>query len=457
MSDQAGRSFDRVLVANRGEVACRAIRACRAMGLSTVAVYSDADRGALHTRLADHAVHIGGAAPAASYLNGEQALAAARDSGAQAIHPGYGFLSENAAFAARCADEGLVFIGPPPAVIAAMGNKLTARRTMRAAGVPVIPGSEGALGGDAVAQAAEIGYPLMVKASGGGGGIGISRVDRPEALAAAVKAAAGRAERAFGDGTLYLERLLERPRHVEVQIVADETGAVLHAFERECSAQRRHQKVVEEAPSPALTAATRPSVLATGVAAGVAAGYTNIGTVEGLLDADGNYYFLEMNTRLQVEHAVTEAITGLDLVGLQLRLAIGEPLPGPQEAITMRGHAVECRVYAEDPRTMLPSPGRLTALRLPEGAHVRVETGVEEGDEITVYYDPLIAKIIGWGATRDEAIATTRAALDACTVQGVKTNLPLLCRILDDEHFRAGAYATDLIERLQRETQKDAS
>jgi acetyl-CoA carboxylase biotin carboxylase subunit len=441
--------FRTVLVANRGEIALRIIRACRALGIRSVSVYSDADANAPHARAADQAVHLGPAPAAQSYLSIDRVLRAARTAEADAIHPGYGFLSENWRFADACRAAGIVFVGPPAEVIRAMGEKTEARRRMAAAGVPVLPGSDGPVASaeEARAVAAGIGYPVMLKAAAGGGGIGMALVADAGQLAPAFAAARRRAESAFGDGAVYLERALETPRHVEVQVLADDHGALVHLYERDCSIQRRHQKLVEESPAPALPTGLAARLHEAGVRAARVAEYRNAGTVEFLVDG-GAFYFLEMNTRLQVEHPVTEEVTGLDVVQAQLRIAAGERLDSTQAAIALRGAAIECRIYAEDPeRGFLPSPGTITALELPAGPGIRHECGVEVGSVVSVHYDPLLAKIIAAGADRAEAIERLAAALDAYRVDGVRTTVPLHRRILTHPGFRAGAVHTRFLER----------
>jgi acetyl-CoA carboxylase biotin carboxylase subunit len=441
--------FDTVLVANRGEIALRIIRACRALGISPVAVYSDADADALHVRAADRAVHLGPAPAVQSYLAIERVVEAARASGAQAVHPGYGFLSENWRFAEACRQAGLVFVGPPPEVIRTMGEKTEARRRMAAAGVPVLPGSDGPVGSadEARAVAAHVGFPVMLKAAAGGGGIGMALVPDPARLDAAYAAAERRARAAFGNGAVYLERALELPRHVEVQVLADRHGTLVHLYERDCSIQRRHQKLVEECPAPGLAPALRSRLHEAGVQAARVAGYENAGTVEFLVEGDA-FYFLEMNTRLQVEHPVTEEACGVDLVQAQLRIAAGERLGWRQDEVRLRGAAIECRIYAEDPeRGFLPSPGTITALELPAGPGIRHECGVEVGSVVPVHYDPLLAKVVGSGRDREEAVATLAAALEGYRVEGVRTTLPLHRRILADPRFRAGALHTRFLER----------
>ncbi|HSB43207.1 MAG TPA: acetyl-CoA carboxylase biotin carboxylase subunit [Methylomirabilota bacterium] len=438
-----------VLIANRGEIARRVVRACRALGIRSVAVHSEADRGWPHVADADEAVAIGPAPARDSYLDIERILDAARRTKAQAVHPGYGFLSENWRFAQACEAAGLVFVGPSWQVIQEMGDKVGARRLMAAAGVPVVPGSDGPVDSAEAARAlaARIGYPVMLKAAGGGGGIGMMKVAGEAGLGAAFAAAQRRAQSAFGSGALFLERYLEGARHVEVQIFGDATGRVLHLHERECSIQRRHQKLVEESPAPNLPASVKARLTEAAVAGARAVGYVNAGTMEFLVRGD-ELYFLEMNTRLQVEHPVTEEVTGLDLVQTQLRVAAGEPLPWTQAQVTQRGASIECRIYAEDPaKGFLPSPGRLTRLVLPEGPGVRLECGVAEGVEVSVHYDPLLAKLITTGGTRDEAIARMRAALAAFVVEGVKTVIPFHRRVMESPLFHAGAVHTQMIEQ----------
>ncbi|MBK9595846.1 MAG: ATP-grasp domain-containing protein [Rhodocyclales bacterium] len=437
--------FSKVLIANRGEIACRVIRSCRARGLRTVAVVSEADRHALHARLADEAYEIGGAPPRESYLNIERLIAAARATGAQAVHPGYGFLSENADFAEACAAAGLVFIGPPPEAIRLMGNKAAAKRRMREAGVPCIPGYDGSDQSDAtlMREAEKVGLPLMIKAAAGGGGRGMRRVDDLAELPAALASARSEALSAFGSGELILEYALTAPRHVEVQVFADAQGNVIHLGERDCSIQRRHQKVIEEAPSPAVSPELRARMGEAAVRAAKAIGYVGAGTIEFLL-AEGDFVFMEMNTRLQVEHPVTELVTGLDLVDLQLRVAAGEPLPLSQADVRLDGHAIEARLYAENPDAgFLPQTG--TLLRWQPPANVRVDAGVDAGTEITSHYDPLLAKVIAHGATRDAARQKLIAALRDTTALGVTTNKAFLVGCLEHPEFFAGRATTDFI------------
>jgi acetyl-CoA carboxylase, biotin carboxylase subunit len=437
-----------VLVANRGEIALRIIRACRKLGIQPIAVYSDADARALHVRAADRAFPIGAAPARESYLSIERIIAAAREARADAIHPGYGFLSENWRFAEACEKAGLTFVGPPPEVLRTMGQKTEARRLAGRAGVTALPGSDGPVSSAAAARevADAIGYPVMLKAAAGGGGIGMALVPGPERLEAAFAAAERRAGSAFGDAAVYVERAVDRPRHVEVQVLADQHGSLIHLFERDCSIQRRHQKLVEESPAPRLDPDLRARLHGAGLRVAEAAGYRNAGTVEFLVEGD-RFYFLEMNTRLQVEHPVTEEVVGRDLVEAQLRIAAGERLGWAQRDVRVRGAAIECRIYAEDPdRNFLPSPGTISVLELPEGPGLRHECGVEPGSEVTVHYDPLLAKIIGSGRDRDEALDRLVDALARYRVEGVKTTLPLHQRILASPAFRAAAVHTRFLE-----------
>lgn len=444
------RPIRRVLIANRGEIAVRVIRTCRERGVETVAVYSDVDRLALHVRLADRAVAIG--APA-SYLHIDAIIAACRTSGADAIHPGYGFLSENEHFVAACTAAGIVFIGPSAEAMAKMGSKTEARKTVSAAGIDVVPGNNGPDGRgfpgpeQAVIAARTIGLPVLIKAAAGGGGKGMRLVAHETDFTGAFEAARREASSAFGDPTLYLEKAIERPRHIEIQVFADHYGHVVHLGERDCSIQRRHQKVIEESPSPAVSPQLRERLGAAAVAVARAVDYVGAGTCEFLLGGDGNFYFLEMNTRLQVEHPVTEMIYGLDLVSWQLDVAEGRPLPHTQVELDARrrGHAIECRVYAEDPIKFLPSPGTITHLRTPEGPYVRNDSGCYEGAEIPVHYDPMISKLVVWGEDRQVALARMRRALGEYQVLGIATNLPLHRRCLRDPDFSAGDYDTGYI------------
>jgi acetyl-CoA/propionyl-CoA carboxylase biotin carboxyl carrier protein len=445
--------FSKILIANRGEIAVRVIRACREMGIESVAVYSDADAHALHTTLADHRVRIGPAAAAESYLSVEAIMGAARATGAQAVHPGYGFLSENPDLPLACTDAGITFIGPSADAINSMGSKIAARRLAQAAGVPVVPGETPADQTDgAIADAVKrIGFPVLLKPSEGGGGIGMKTVRDEASLASAIAQARREATAAFGDGTLYAERLVEGPRHVEFQVLGDHHGNIVHLFERECSIQRRHQKVIEETPSTALTPALRQRMGDAAVAVARAAGYRNAGTVEFLLEGSGDsarFYFLEMNTRLQVEHPVTEQVTGVDLVRAQILVASGEPLPWRQDALSQRGHAIEARVYAEDPaRNDLPQAGPLLLYREPSMPGIRVDAGVIEGSEVSVHYDPLLAKLIAWGETRDAARRRALAALRSYPILGIRTNVALLIELLEHPRFIAGSIDTGFLDK----------
>jgi acetyl-CoA carboxylase, biotin carboxylase subunit len=443
------RPFRRVLVANRGEIAARVIRGCHERGVEALAVYSEADADALHVRLADLAVEIGPAASSASYLRQDKLLEVARAHGCDAVHPGYGFLSENAGFAERVVEAGLVWIGPPPAAIAAMGSKTAARKRMQAAGVPLVPGTvEPVSDPDEAAEIAKaIGLPVMLKAAAGGGGKGMRRVDRERDLAAALTGARSEARKAFGDDSVYVEKLVVDPRHVEVQVLADSEGTTVHLFERDCSIQRRHQKVIEETPCPVLPEATRLAMTEAAVAAARAVGYVGAGTCEFLYDAATDaFYFLEMNTRLQVEHPITEAVTGVDLVAAQLRIAAGEPLWFTQGDLCQLGHAIECRIYAEDAaENFRPAPGPLRGYREPSGGWVRVDAGVVEGMEVPVHYDPMIAKLVVWGRDRSEAIDRCRRALQDYHLVGVPTSIPFFLAVLDDPGFVAGTYDTGFI------------
>jgi acetyl-CoA/propionyl-CoA carboxylase biotin carboxyl carrier protein len=444
--------FARILIANRGEIAVRVIRACRELGVEAVAVYSDADARALHVSLADRAIRLGPAPAMESYLAADKVLAAAREAGANAVHPGYGFLSENHEFAAACAAAGVAFIGPPGDVIARMGSKIAARQVASQAGVPVVPGeTPSAQTDEGIADAVQyLGFPVLIKPSEGGGGIGMKRVREESALLPAIAQARREALAAFGDGTLYVERLIDRPRHVEIQVLADDHGNAIHLFERECSLQRRHQKVVEETPSVALTAALRARMGDAAVAIARAAGYRNAGTVEFLLEGAGDearFYFLEMNTRLQVEHPITEQTTGVDLVAAQIRIAAGEPMPWPQSGVSRRGHAIEVRLYAEDPaKDDLPQAGRLLLYRQPSMPGIRIDSGVAESDEISVHYDPMIAKLIASGDSREAARRRAIEALRGFPILGIKTNLPFLIRLLDHPRFISGDLDTSFLD-----------
>lgn len=440
--------FEKILIANRGEIAVRVIRACREMGIASVAIYSEADAEAIHAREADEAFCCGPPRATESYLDVAGIVEIARACGADAVHPGYGFLSENAEFARAVVEAGITFIGPTPEVIEAMGLKIAARARMIEVGVPVVPGGERIDNVDAARlQAAEMGYPVLVKASAGGGGRGMRRVDAEQELPAALERAASEAEAAFGDGAIYLEKLLEGPRHIELQVMADAHGRVIHLGERECSIQRRHQKLVEEAPAYGMTAALRERMGEAAVRAARAVDYVGAGTVEFLLDAHGHFYFLEMNTRIQVEHPVTEAVTGVDLVQTQIRMAAGERLEIAQEDVRIEGHAIEVRVYAEDPdKGFIPSPGPIVAWRAPEGPGLRLDAGFEGGQTVTSHYDPMIAKLIATGTGRREALSRLEGALDAFVIAGIRTGLPFLRRVCENATFREGAYDTGFIE-----------
>jgi 3-methylcrotonyl-CoA carboxylase alpha subunit len=448
--------FTKILIANRGEIACRVARTARRMGVRSVAVYSDADAGALHVEVCDEAYRLGPPPPRESYLCGDKIIAIARRAGAQAIHPGYGFLSENADFAAAVAAAGLVFIGPPPAAIRAMGSKSESKTIMGRAGVALVPGYHGADQDDALLrrEADAIGYPVLIKASAGGGGKGMRVVSRAEDFAAALTAARREAQASFGDEAMLIEKYLSEPRHIEMQVFADMHGACVHLFERDCSVQRRHQKIIEEAPAPGMTTARRAEMGAAAIAAAKAIGYVGAGTVEFIAEASGGrFYFMEMNTRLQVEHPVTEMITGLDLVEWQLRVAAGEPLPRPQAEIAISGHAIEARIYAEDPdRGFLPSTGRISHLSSPSVSdHVRIDSGVRSGDEVSRFYDPMLAKLIAWGGDRYEALRRLAGALAQYRVVGVATNVAFLQRLITHPSFVDAQLDTGLIARHQNE------
>jgi acetyl-CoA carboxylase biotin carboxylase subunit len=456
--------FKKILIANRGEIAVRVIRACHEMGIAAVAVYSDVDRASLHVRKSDEAYPIGAAAASESYLNIGKILEVAARSRADAIHPGYGFLSENARFARACVEAGVKFIGPTAAAMDGMGSKTRARQAMERAGVPFVPGTLRGL--ESVEQAEEvaarIGYPVMLKAAAGGGGKGMRLVHSPQDLKSALEGARSEAARSFGDGEVYIEKAILNPRHIEMQVLADEHGNTVYLGERECSIQRRHQKVVEEAPSPVVDPEMRRRMGEVAVRVAQAAGYTNAGTVEFLVDQSDidqpesarqkNFYFLEMNTRLQVEHPVTELITGLDLVHLQIRIAAGERLPFAQDDVKIRGHAIECRIYAEDPdNNYFPSPGKITLLLQPSGPGIRQDSGMYEGWTVPMDYDPLLAKLIGYGTDRDQAISRLTRALDEYFVGGIKTNISLFRRILRHPDFRAAKLDTGFLDRMLKE------
>ena len=448
--ERSGPLFRKVLIANRGEIAVRIARTLRDMGIPSVAVYSDADVDAMHVEAADEAFHLGGAMPAQSYLNQERIFEIAREAGVNAIHPGYGFLSENAAFARRCVDEGMVFIGPPAEVIEMMGSKIAARQAARAAGVPIVPGTEAAAADadEIMAIAAELGYPVAIKASGGGGGYGMRVVHSDADVDGGLEGVRRDAGRAFGDATVYVEKFFSpAPRHIEIQILADAHGHVTHLGERECSLQRRFQKIVEETPSTGVSAELRARMGDAAVALARHVGYQNAGTIECLVDDQGDFYFLEMNTRLQVEHPVTEEVTGVDLVREMVRIAAGLPMSVPEQGIAPRGHAIELRIYAEDPaKAFMPSPGTISDMVVPEISHLRVDTGFRSGSKVTVYYDPMIAKLTAWGPDRDSAIATLRTALENARIDGVKTNIAFLQRLLDREDFVTGRIHTRYVD-----------
>lgn len=442
--------FKKVLIANRGEIARRVIRTCERLGIETVAVYSEADAGMPFVKEATTAVCVGPAQAKKSYLDIDNIIQAAKETGADAIHPGYGFLSENPAFVRRCEEEGITFIGPSAKAMELMGSKIEARAKMQEAGVPVVPGSDGRLQSleEALELAEEIGYPLMLKASAGGGGIGMQLVSNADELKSAYGSTRQKAESFFGDGALFLEKWIDEPRHIEVQIAADKHGHVVHLFERECSVQRRNQKVVEESPSPYLDEKLREELLETAVRGVRHIGYKNVGTMEFIFDGEKNFYFLEMNTRLQVEHPVTEEITGLDLVELQLKLAAGEEMPFEQKDIQKNGHSIECRLYAEDPKTYFPSPGTIQRLVLPKEA--RLDFAIEEGSQVTPFYDPMIGKIIVHANTRDQAIDKMAEALSRLEVEGITTNRELLSDIMDNDSFKKGQYTTKFLDEFQK-------
>ncbi|MEK6754093.1 MAG: acetyl-CoA carboxylase biotin carboxylase subunit [Chloroflexota bacterium] len=453
--------FNKVLIANRGEIAVRIIRACRELGLETVAVFSEADRNALHVRYADEAYLLGPAPSRESYLRADKIFDIVKKSGADAIHPGYGFLAEREDFAAKCADLGITFIGPKPSSIAAMGDKGRARATVIKAGVPIVPGTEDVgnmTNDDLLNIAPSIGFPLLIKATAGGGGKGMREVKSLEEMPTLLQSARREAESAFGDGNVYLEKLVEGARHIEFQIMADSHGNVIHLGERECSIQRRHQKLLEESPSPFLDDELREKMGSVAVKSAQAVDYVNAGTIEFLVDKDRNFYFLEMNTRLQVEHPITEMVTGVDIVAEQLRIARGRQLSYTQEQIQLKGHAIECRINAEDPfNGFMPSTGRITHSILPTGPGVRVDTGVYLGFEITPYYDPMIAKLIVWGETRAQAILRMRRALEEYRIVGVRTNIPFHQTLMDSHRFMGGQFDTRFVEeRFSMETASGA-
>jgi acetyl-CoA carboxylase biotin carboxylase subunit len=451
--------FRKVLIANRGEIALRVILACKELGIQTVAVYSEADRNALHVRFADEDICIGPAPSGKSYLNIPQVIAAAEVTGAEAIHPGYGFLSENPHFVDVCQACGVVFIGPNAEIIRTMGNKAQAKATMQAAGVPLMPGSDGIVETveEALMWGEKIGYPVIVKASAGGGGRGMRIVNSPEEMPDMYNTARTEARASFTDDAVYMEKYLLEPRHIEVQILGDLFGNIIHLGERECSIQRRHQKLIEESPSPALSADLRKRIWDTAVKAAKAVGYFNAGTIEFLLDARGDFFFMEMNTRVQVEHPVTEMVSAVDIVKEQIRIAAGRKLSYTQEQIFLRGHAIECRINAEDPFRFTPSPGRITALNFPGGPGIRMDTAAHQDAVIPPFYDSMVAKLIAHGSDRDEALARMRRALDTLVVEGIKTTAPLHRLIMDHPTFIAGTFSTKWLETYLAELEKERS
>ncbi len=440
--------FEKILIANRGEIAVRVMRACREMGIRTVAVYSDVDRDALHVRMADEAYHCGPPPARESYLRMERVIEIAKRAGADAIHPGYGFLAENGDFADLCAASGIAFVGPSGDVMRAMGDKVRARDTMQKAGVPIVPGTTKPLTDDeAIEFAVEIGFPVMVKATAGGGGKGMRLVKHASEMEKALQRARGEARASFGDDSLYVEKFVEQPRHIEIQVLADRHGNTIHLFERECSVQRRHQKVIEEAPGNGITPELRERMGRAAVAAARAVNYVGAGTCEFLVDKNLDFYFLEMNTRVQVEHAITEAITGVDIVKTMIRAAAGEPLGIEQADLEINGHAIEARIYAEDPeQNFAPSPGKILVYRPPDGIGVRVDSGVYQGATVTVFYDPMVAKLVAWGQDRREAIERLRRALSEFVVKGIKTSIPFHQKLLRHPVFLAGRYDTGFID-----------
>ncbi len=445
------KQIRRILVANRGEIAVRVIRACRDLGIEAVAIYSDADREALHVRLANRAYRLGPAAASESYLRIDRLMAIAEEANADAVHPGYGFLAENPAFARAVADAGLTFIGPRPEVMASVGDKNRAREIAREADAPTVPGSPGPVesADDALAVAEQLGYPVMLKAIAGGGGKGMRQVAAPDEMGSAFRAATSEAESSFGDGRVYVEKVILQPRHVEIQLLCDEHGNRIHLGERECSLQRRHQKVVEEAPSPALDDNLRDRMGQAALAIAAKADYTNAGTVEFLVDRQGGFYFIEVNARLQVEHAVTEMVTGIDLVAAQIAIAQGEQLPWSQADVRVRGHAIECRIYAEDPaNNFAPAPGLIEVLRVPGGPGIRDDSSLYEGYEVPIFYDPLISKLIAWGADRPAALSRMRRALQEYKVVGISTTIPLFQHIMQEPAFIDGQFDTGYLDRL---------
>ncbi|WP_449622338.1 acetyl-CoA carboxylase biotin carboxylase subunit [Robertmurraya sp. Marseille-Q9965] len=441
--------FSKILIANRGEIAARIIRTCKKIGIQTVAIYSEADTDAPYVHISDEAYCIGKPRVHESYLQIEKIIETAITAGAEAIHPGYGLLSENAEFARKCEEAGIVFIGPSPDVIEKMGSKVAARNAMKEAGVPVVPGTEEAVAdaSEAIAAAEQIGYPVMLKASAGGGGIGMQIVRNNAELQKAFEGNQKRAQMFFGNGDMYIEKYIENPRHIEIQLLADQFGNCVYLWERECSIQRRHQKVVEEAPSPFLDEDSRRNMGEAAVKAALSIGYENAGTIEFLVDEEKNFYFLEMNTRLQVEHPVTEEITGIDLVEEQLRVAVGEELRWTQKELRREGHAIEVRIYAEDPITFLPSPGKITALLLPSGDGIRHELAVHEASKVTPFYDPMIGKLVVSAPTREKAIERLTGALEQYQIEGIKTNIPLLREVVAHRAYKTGDTTTNFIEK----------
>lgn len=446
---ERGKNVQKILIANRGEIALRIIRTCQEMGIETIAIYSDADKDMPFVKAATKAVNVGEPPVNKSYLQAEKILEIAKSENVDAIHPGYGFLSENAAFAKRAIEEGIIFIGPKPETIELMGDKIVSRQTMEKAGVPVVPGSGHGLKTieEACSLAEEIGYPIMLKASSGGGGIGMVLCENEQALIKSYDSTKTRAMAYFGSDEVFIEKYIADARHVEIQVFGDDAGNIVHLFERDCSIQRRHQKVVEESPSPFLTETVRKKMFETAVKAAHAVDYINAGTIEFIVDEDGNYYFLEMNTRLQVEHPVTEMITGLDLVKWQILVARGEKLPLLQSEINSKGSAIEFRLYAEDPVRFLPSPGRISSLKMNETKGVRIDSGYEEGGTVTPFYDPMIAKCIVYGQTREEAILTAEEFFKGVEIEGIKTNVPLFLSILADSDFKKGLYTTSFLTK----------
>ncbi len=440
--------FHKILIANRGEIAARIIKSCKKLGIKTVAVYSEADRQGEFVQMADESYYIGPSPVSKSYMNIDRVLEAANQSGAEAVHPGYGLLSEQSVFAERCEKEGLIFIGPKSSVIEKMGSKVMARQTMQAAGIPIIPGSSAPVASveEAAAIAGEIGYPVMIKASAGGGGIGMVLADNEETLKAKFADTSKRASMLFGDGTMFVEKVIDKARHIEVQLLADSFGNVVHLFERECSIQRRHQKVIEEAPSPSVQSAVREELGNAAIQAARAIGYENAGTIEFLMDESQNFYFLEMNTRLQVEHPVTEEVTGVDIVEEQIKIAAGKRLDFSQDKLKILGHAIETRIYAEDPNTFYPSPGRISSMEVPKGKGIRHELAVTGGTEVTPFYDPLIGKLVISASSRRDAIRRLKEALDQYRVEGIKTNIPTLKEIVCHAQFEKGNTLTSFID-----------